>query len=90
MTSLSWIGRNQARFLAWHPHPVAAHTIRPTSAFCGPPPMCDTFSLNLAAKGLQEGRAFPDRFYSAVDSAATATPHVQGSSYCKQRDSCYE
>jgi propane monooxygenase reductase subunit len=38
---------------------------------CGPPPMCDTVSLILAAKGLQEGHAFLDRFYSAVDSAAT-------------------
>ena len=41
---------------------------------CGPPPMCDTVSLILAAKGLQEGHAFLDRFYSAVDSAATTTP----------------
>ena len=32
---------------------------------CGPPPMCDSVSLILAAKGLQEGRAFLDRFYSA-------------------------
>jgi propane monooxygenase reductase subunit len=42
---------------------------------CGPPPMCDTVSLILAAKGLQEGHAFLDRFYSAVDSAATTKPH---------------
>lgn len=34
---------------------------------CGPPPMCDTVSLILSAKGLQEGHAFLDRFYSAVD-----------------------
>ena len=32
---------------------------------CGPPPMCDSVSLILAAKGLREGRAFLDRFYSA-------------------------
>jgi hypothetical protein len=37
--------------------------------------MCDTVSLILAAKGLQEGHAFLDRFYSAVDSAATTKPH---------------
>jgi NAD(P)H-flavin reductase/ferredoxin len=41
---------------------------------CGPPPMCDTVSLILAAKGLQERNAFLDRFYSAVDSVATTTP----------------
>jgi len=41
---------------------------------CGPPPMCDTVSLILAAKGLQEGHAFLDRFYSAVDSAAPTIP----------------
>ena len=34
---------------------------------CGPPPMCDSVSLILAAKGLQEGHAFLDRFYSAVE-----------------------
>ena len=34
---------------------------------CGPPPMCDTVSVILAAKGLPDGRAFLDRFYSAVD-----------------------
>ncbi len=34
---------------------------------CGPPPMCDSVSLILAAKGLQDGRAFLDRFYSAVE-----------------------
>jgi len=33
---------------------------------CGPPPMCDSVSLILAAKGLQDGRAFLDRFYSAA------------------------
>lgn len=34
---------------------------------CGPPPMCDTVSLILAAKGLPDGHTFLDRFYSAVD-----------------------
>ena len=33
---------------------------------CGPPPMCDSVSLILAAKGLQDGHAFLDRFYSAT------------------------
>ena len=32
---------------------------------CGPPPMCDSVSLILAAKGLPDGHAFLDRFYSA-------------------------
>jgi ferredoxin-NADP reductase len=41
---------------------------------CGPPPMCDTVSLILAAKGLQEGHTFLDRFYSAVELAATTPP----------------
>jgi NAD(P)H-flavin reductase/ferredoxin len=34
---------------------------------CGPPPMCDTVSVILAAKGLPEGHAFLDRFFSAVE-----------------------
>lgn len=33
---------------------------------CGPPPMCDTVSVILAAKGLAEEHAFLDRFYSAA------------------------
>jgi NAD(P)H-flavin reductase len=37
---------------------------------CGPPAMCDTVERILAAKGLQEGHAFLDRFYSAVDSGS--------------------
>jgi hypothetical protein len=36
--------------------------------------MCDTVSLILAAKGLQEGHTFLDRFYSAVELAATTPP----------------
>jgi NAD(P)H-flavin reductase/ferredoxin len=35
---------------------------------CGPPPMCDSVSVILAAKGLSEGHAFLDRFFSAVES----------------------
>jgi ferredoxin-NADP reductase len=35
---------------------------------CGPPPMCDSVSVILAAKGLPEGHAFLDRFFSAVES----------------------
>jgi len=34
---------------------------------CGPPPMCDTVSVILAAKGLAEEHAFLDRFFSAVE-----------------------
>jgi propane monooxygenase reductase subunit len=53
---------------------VIQHELGDASPFdayiCGPPPMCDTVSLILAAKGLQEGHAFLDRFYSAVAPAA--------------------
>ena len=34
---------------------------------CGPPPMCDSVSVILAAKGLSEEHAFLDRFFSAVE-----------------------
>jgi len=34
---------------------------------CGPPPMCDTVSVILAAKGLPEEHTFLDRFFSAVE-----------------------
>jgi NAD(P)H-flavin reductase/ferredoxin len=33
---------------------------------CGAPPMCDSASLLLEAKGVREGRIFFDRFYAAV------------------------
>ena len=33
---------------------------------CGNPPMCDSASLLLEAKGVREGRVFFDRFYAAV------------------------
>jgi NAD(P)H-flavin reductase len=33
---------------------------------CGNPPMCDSASLLLEAKGVREGRIFFDRFYAAV------------------------
>jgi NAD(P)H-flavin reductase/ferredoxin len=33
---------------------------------CGNPPMCDSVSLLLEAKGVREGRIFFDRFYAAV------------------------
>ncbi|MBI2964569.1 MAG: 2Fe-2S iron-sulfur cluster binding domain-containing protein [Deltaproteobacteria bacterium] len=44
---------------------------------CGPPPMCDTVSLILAAKGLPDGRAFLDRFYSAVESPGSSEPRAR-------------
>jgi NAD(P)H-flavin reductase/ferredoxin len=51
---------------------VIQHDLADASPFdayiCGPPPMCDTVSVILAAKGLSEGHAFLDRFFSAVES----------------------
>jgi propane monooxygenase reductase component len=43
------------------------HDASPFDAYlCGAPPMCDSASLLLEAKGLREERIFFDRFYSAV------------------------
>jgi NAD(P)H-flavin reductase len=33
---------------------------------CGNPPMCDSASLLLEAKGVREGRIFFDRFFAAI------------------------
>lgn len=43
------------------------HDASPFDAYlCGNPPMCDSASMLLEAKGLREGRIFFDRFFAAV------------------------
>jgi NAD(P)H-flavin reductase/ferredoxin len=49
---------------------VIQHSVGDASPYdaylCGPPPMCDTVALILAAKGLPEERSYLDRFYFAI------------------------
>jgi NAD(P)H-flavin reductase/ferredoxin len=45
---------------------------------CGPPPMCDTVALILAAKGLAEQRCHLDPFYSAIHAKSDFMERVFG------------